>query len=120
MTKTYTVKSSATRAAKKALAAAPEGSTMKVWQSAAGWNFRITLPEAPAEDPEAPAVKKSKSGYIRGKSTAQGPCAFVWAIADAMIYDNPNATRKEIMAACMASGVTYGTARTQYQKWKNR
>lgn len=72
----------------------------------------------PAE--EAPAPKKSKSGYIRGSSIVGGPCGLVHAIADQMIAENPEATRKEIMAACMAEGVTYGTARTQYQKWKNK
>ena len=64
--------------------------------------------------------KKSKSGYIRGGSTVDGPCGLVHMIADRMIAENPEATRKEIMAACMREGVTYGTARTQYQKWKNK
>lgn len=47
MTKVYANKSNANRAAKKALAAAAEGSTMEVWQAADGWSFRIVAPAAP-------------------------------------------------------------------------
>lgn len=48
MIKTYAAKSSATRAAKKALAAAADGSTMTVHQTADGRQFAI---EPPAHDP---------------------------------------------------------------------
>lgn len=46
-------------------------------------------------------------------STAIRPTKLVWEIADTM----PKASRKEVMAACVAAGVAYGTARTQYQAW---
>lgn len=68
--------------------------------------------------PEEAPAKKSKSGYIRGNSTIGGACAMVHGIATKMTAENPGVSRKEIMAACMEAGVTYGTARTQYQKWK--
>lgn len=41
------------------------------------------------------------------------PTRLVWVIADSM----PKASRKEVMAECVAQGVAYGTARTQYQAW---
>ena len=75
--------------------------------------------EAVAVQQDQPAPEKSKNGYVRGVSEAVRPCDLVHAIADEMIAKNPAATRKEIMSACMEAGVTYGTARTQYQKWKS-
>jgi len=65
------------------------------------------------------APVKRKSNYIRGNSTVMTPCARVHFIADRMAAEDPAVARKAIMAACMAAGVTYGTTRTQYQKWKN-
>jgi len=73
-----------------------------------------TAPEAPA------APKKKASTYIRGNSTVMTPCARVHFTADRMLAEDPTVTRKAVMAACMAAGVTYGTARTQYQKWKSK
>lgn len=46
-------------------------------------------------------------------STCERPTKKVWDIADAM----PKASRKEVMAECVAQGIAYGTARTQYQAW---
>lgn len=62
---------------------------------------------------EAP---KASGNYIHEKSDHGGVCAQVWAIADSM----PGAKRKDVIAKCREEGIAYGTARTQYQKWKNR
>lgn len=59
-------------------------------------------PEAPA-----PVVKE------RNASTVASPVKRVWEIADSM----PGAKRKEIIAECIAQGIAFYTARTQYQKW---
>jgi len=50
---------------------------------------------------------------IAHKSEAERPCKLVWIIADEM----PEASRKEVIAAAVAKGVAYNTARTQYQQW---
>lgn len=47
------------------------------------------------------------------ESTIKRPCKRVWHIADEM----PGATRKEVIARCVAEGIAYYTARTQYQQW---
>lgn len=47
------------------------------------------------------------------RSSIERPTKKVWAIADTM----PNASRKEVVAACLAQGIAYFTARTQYQLW---
>ena len=62
----------------------------------------------------AEQAKKASSGYIAETSTAVGPTKRVWAIADSM----PNAARKDVIEACRAAGIAFGTARTQYQAWK--
>ena len=46
-------------------------------------------------------------------SIATRPTKLVWDIADKM----PGAKRKEVIEACVAAGIAYGTARTQYQHW---
>lgn len=46
-------------------------------------------------------------------SSCLGPTKKVWHIADSM----PKASRKDVMAECVAQGIAYGTARTQYQAW---
>ena len=46
-------------------------------------------------------------------STCERPTKKVWHIADAM----PGASRKAVMEECIRQGVSYGTARTQYQAW---
>lgn len=51
------------------------------------------------------------------KSTTERPCKRVWIIADDMLAANPMVKRKEVIAACIAAGVAFYTARTQYQQW---
>jgi hypothetical protein len=59
---------------------------------------------APVTAEEAAEVKEPKK---------VGSTKRVWQMADSM----PGATRKEVVAACVAEGVNPGTARTQYQHW---
>lgn len=49
------------------------------------------------------------------KSIIEKPCVAVWNIAESM----PGAKRKEVLEACVAAGIAYYTARTQYQQWKS-
>lgn len=46
-------------------------------------------------------------------SKVPNPCLFVWETCIAM----QGARRRDVIAACVAAGVSYGTARTQYQAW---
>ena len=57
----------------------------------------------------APAVK----GEIVRESTVERPCKLVWHIAEEMV----GARRKDVLAAAVARGVAFYTARTQYQLW---
>lgn len=60
-----------------------------------------------------PAIGAKRTIQKLRFSTCERPTKKVWHIADAM----PMATRKEVMAECVAQGIAYGTARTQYQAW---
>lgn len=62
---------------------------------------------------KAPTVKAD----IVHESTAERPCKLVWHIADEMVATNPAVRRKDVLAACVARGVAFYTARTQYQQW---
>lgn len=43
-----------------------------------------------------------------------GPVARVWVVAQSM----PRASRKDVLAACVALGIKEKTAATQYQLWQ--
>lgn len=49
----------------------------------------------------------------KDQSSVKKPCLMVWEVAEAM----PGAKRKDVIAACVAKGVAFYTARTQYQHW---
>lgn len=106
----------------------------KKWQLAkldeteAGEKTNLTLAEALEEsgerledlkDPDqarADALANASMGTDPLKprfSVCEKPTKKVWHIADSM----PKASRKEVMAECVAQGIAYGTARTQYQAW---
>ena len=51
-------------------------------------------------------------GILR-TSTIESPCFTVWDTADKMT----GARRKDVIAACVAKGIAFYTARTQYQLW---
>lgn len=97
----------------------------------------LTKPELPTIVTPAPVapvapVKKVNKGKgkatvkattpnveLRGTSTVLKPTKLVWSIAEGIIKKNPKATRKDILAACDKAGITYYTARTQYQLWRS-
>lgn len=133
--KLYTVKSSAHRAAKQAgfekdqyeiieqdgqfgfrpieAEDASEGEALEAMEQERDEAQNPDAPEVRADEPQpeeapAPVVK------TRNASTVESPVKRVWAIADSM----PEAKRKDVIAACVAEGIAFFTARTQYQKWK--
>ena len=69
-------------------------------------NVEYPDPE-PEPEPEAPTKPVDK------KPRTVGATKRVHQIADAM----RGASRKEVVAACVAEGIAMGTARTQYQIW---
>lgn len=83
---------------------------------------KVVILNAEPAEPEVEAPKRRASDYIREKSSHVGVCAEVWAIADAMANDAEEAgeklSRKAVIEACRQAGIAFGTARTQYQKWK--
>ena len=66
-----------------------------------------------AESIKADKIANNAMSDIPRESTVERPCFVVWEIADNM----PGARRKDVVAACVAKGVAYYTARTQYQLW---
>jgi len=95
MTKTYSNKSNAVRAARTA------GIT----------NYTISKIDGRFALIVAPVAKA-----IRHVSEIERPCS---TVAD-ICWANPTATRKELMAICEANGIAFYTARTQIQKYKVR
>lgn len=70
-----------------------------------------------AEQNAAPKSKQPAYKVLARQSEAtssvDNPVAFVHSFCDA----HPEMSRKETVAALVAQGVNYSTARTQYQKW---
>lgn len=66
-----------------------------------------------------PTVKAAKKAPVEHteESTVERPCKLTWAIADEMTKSNPEVKRKEVLEACVARGIAYNTARTQFQQW---
>lgn len=77
-----------------------------------------------AEEPvaEEEAAPKKNKYYIHEISALKGACEAVWAIADAMLRDHQTEgtefSRAAVIEACRKAGIAFGTARTQYQRWK--
>lgn len=79
-------------------------------------NLRLE-PQTPSlwskgDDKPEPKARNASTG-VRAKSDVESPTKLVWQIADSM----PGASRKDIIAACVAQGVHPSTASTQYSKW---
>ena len=92
---------------------ASEGEALEAMEQERDEAQNPDAPEVQADEPQpeeapAPVVK------TRNASTVESPVKRVWAIADSM----PEAKRKDVIAACVAEGIAFFTARTQYQKWK--
>lgn len=80
-----------------------------------GFKVECVVEADPVETPAAASQGEKSSAYIPGKSIAKGATKRVWEIADSM----PGAKRGDVVNACVAEGIAFGTARTQYQKWKS-
>jgi hypothetical protein len=63
--------------------------------------------------PKTPRVKAPAIPMFH-ESTIDSPCSVVWGEAEA----TPDARRVEVIARCVAKGVAFYTARTQYQLWR--
>lgn len=63
------------------------------------------------------AEHKQHRGEYKDVSTTERPCKRVWIIADEMVAIDPQVRRKDVIDACVAAGVAFYTARTQYQLW---
>lgn len=136
--KTYTTKANAIRAAKQAgwvpgdyeiievgdrfgyrLNEAEDASEGKALEVMEQERDETQNPDAPEEQTDAPADEPQREEAPtrvvkeRNASTIEKPTRKVWEIADSM----PGAKRKDIIAACVAQGIAFFTARTQYQKW---
>lgn len=128
---TYTVKSSAHRAAKQAGLTKDQYEIIEV-----DGKFAYQLIQAPVveETPKkAPAKKASKVEKpakvekptkaiaapveVLHKSEIERPTKAVWHIADEMSDANPDVRRKDVIAECVRRGIAFYTARTQYQQW---
>lgn len=143
MTITYAAASSVTRAAKALLnkaGLAKEDARVDVAQIVDGFVGTITVVEGWTGseameillaqdklniiDEGAPAATKRKDGYIHEVSDHGGVCSEVWAICDELQADceesGEKLRRRDVIEACREAGIAYGTARTQYQRWKNR
>jgi hypothetical protein len=64
------------------------------------------------EAPKSKGRKEPTRSYI-GKSTVEGAVSLSHSIFDA----NPDARRKDAIQLAVDAGITFYTARTQYQKW---
>ena len=114
---TFKQKSSLTRNLKKN---GIDVSTGEILQNdAGGWFFQNAAAKAAHEARLAKTTKNVKSADtekapILRKSEIESPCAVVWTLADTMT----DARRKDVIAAAVAKGVAFYTARTQYQLWR--
>lgn len=63
-------------------------------------------------DPEAMTLGGIRETFT-GRSIAEGPVAIVFDLCDKM----KGARRRDVIAAAVAQGVGYNTARSQYQNW---
>ena len=108
MTKTYSTKSNALRAAKQA-GFTPD--QVQLFDDGHSIGRKYWFEEI------AVAPVAAHRGEVVNKSTTERPCKRVWIIADDMLAANPEVKRKDVIAACIAAGVAFYTARTQYQQW---
>jgi hypothetical protein len=116
-TTTYTAKSSAMRNAKAQLATANvelNGRSIEIVGGAdlgggdvSGFFWANSL-----------AFQSQPKDELLRVSAMKGACALVWDIAEAMLTENPSIKRAAILAACVANGIAYYTARTQYQLYR--
>lgn len=129
--KTYKAKSSVKRAIVKDFGQSVFDAGKVVQNSEGNWYFEpvaklVQLEEASkkVEPIKEPVVEEEKNmvQVEINQSTIGNPCNQVWEMAIEMNagakeqgLDAPK--RKDVIAACVANGVAFNTARTQYQAW---
>ena len=91
-----------------------ENTAYAVAQNAEGRYFAIFPQPKPA-----PEAKPEKKAYIY-TSSIEKPCETVRRIADEMYEADAAVTRMQIINACIEAGVATGTARKQYNDWRNK
>jgi hypothetical protein len=85
--------------------------------------FELVIPVAASPAALAGGKKPAKQTPkkvnvpILHKSEIDHPCKRVWGIASDMKDANPTVKRGAVLAECVAQGIAYYTARTQYQQW---
>lgn len=66
-----------------------------------------------AKAPKAGATYAELKAADKGASKIENPVFEMWTLCDKM----QNSRRKDVIAAAVAKGIAFGTARTQYQLW---
>lgn len=80
-------------------------------------------PEVPLPTPEPIPLRLTTIKQPRlACSTVASPTKLVWHIADQMVKEaaqagRPPPTRAQVVEQCLAAGIAWNTARTQYQAW---
>lgn len=69
--------------------------------------------KAPAK-PVAAGTYAEMAAASTGPSKVENPVARMWTICEAMV----DSKRKDVIASAVAEGISYYTARTQYQLWR--
>ena len=95
--KTYTVKSSAVRAAKKQHAKDYLAGNVLIEETATGFVYNVQS--------EAKTTRRN------------GSCERIIKIAETMHSSGCKPRRCEVIEACVREGINIHTARTQYQRW---
>ncbi len=136
--KTYSVKSSAVRAAKALVAKFEEITSYEVEEITGLWSINVVvntkdysealLKIVNGVDVDAPVVEEKveeEKNMVQveiNQSTIGKPCNQVWEVAiemnEAAKEDGePAPARKDVIAKCVEMGIAFNTARTQYQAW---
>ena len=128
---TYSTRSTALRAARRTFGAtATEGKTFEVKQKEGRYVFDAIAKKAAKPTKTKAKAKPAKAaqtvdrnpkmkgktwgpGVVQNRSKVVGPVAIVWDLCIKM----KGARRKDVIAAAMKQGVTFNTARSQYQYW---
>jgi hypothetical protein len=114
VTKTYKVKSSAIRWAKKNIGSDWAKKGIVCLNLNGTWFYKENKIESPKETGKiVDRTFKTKAPIVH-KSTIGSPCRVVWDIAEEM----EGAKRKDVIAECVRKGIAFYTARTQYQKYR--
>ena len=128
ISKAYTVKSSAVRAAKSVHPELVQAGLVNFIEIGGLWCYEIVIEEPAVEEPaveepavEEPAVEEPAVEEPAVEEPVIGACAQVWLIAESAhkaaseIGTKPR--RSDIIRACINKGINPSTAKTQYQIW---